>query len=258
MNEESVQSDHEPTHVEHGTHRRRCRWPARKIVRSALILAVLGGVLGFAVPSVPDATATEAGGGGHPASAPWQVSIHSPEGHICDASIVGPNVVLTSASCTTGRTSGEITVRSKELFSEELQVSRLIEHPPGNPDDLALVVLDESVHFSAEQIVPIPTEQEYGAGIRLDAPMTSHLYAAEGSCHAGEGLVAVGADGSPTLTGVLNWGDNCLVPRSTTWTSAFAGWLREEIDALTNLDRAVDESPSNACGAPDVGAVGEG
>ncbi|KAK5639811.1 hypothetical protein RI129_010622 [Pyrocoelia pectoralis] len=70
---------------------------------------------------------------------PYQISLQYYDSHICGGSIIGPNKVLTSAHCTSGRSASSLRIRHSSTFQGSqgvvVQVARIVEHPKYNPSD---------------------------------------------------------------------------------------------------------------------------
>ncbi|XP_059611636.1 trypsin-1-like [Phlebotomus argentipes] len=100
--------------------------------------------------------------------APYQVSLQT-SGHICGASVLSENFVLTAAHCTDGQSAGRLTLRVGSSYhakdGEMVKVKRIVQHPKYNPRtvdyDFSLLELEKPLKFSEVcQPIDLPEQDQ--------------------------------------------------------------------------------------------------
>ena len=101
--------------------------------------------------------------------APYQVSLQDRGFHICGASIISENFVITAAHCTSGNTAASLKIRAGSDLSASggvlIQVAEILQHESFDSwtidFDFSILKLEESLKFSETiQPVALPTQDE--------------------------------------------------------------------------------------------------
>lgn len=144
----------------------------RAITRAATIVVAVAFGLAATVPAASAAEPRLVGGSPAGEAYPFMASLAAKGEHICGASLIRPNWLITAAHCVDGRKADQLTARigsaDRTQGGEAADPAKLVVHPsyqgPGSTGDLALVRLASPAEAAP---VDIASQAEPGTATRL-------------------------------------------------------------------------------------------